>query len=439
MQQIYFDLTELIHASLTIPRITGIQRVVLMTAKALQKKHPKTKFFFRHPFDRKFYIFDEIDLEKFNDLHDFYPISRHWRIGSLKFSLTKRTIKESKKITTAIKAIVQFTAANLLKHCEAKVLHTKNNISFRIFFATPNQPVTFLEFAIIDPDKYKSFFKTFSNARFVFFIHDIIPLTHPHLVNYKEVNLFKKYTPFVVENANLILTSSKYNIFTLNTWIKNKKYSTNIRAIEAIPLPCDLPSYSENQPLKDIREEIRFLKEYRYCLCVGSVGIRKNHFSLIQAWLKFWNSNKYNNELLVIAGTSSFSLIENILKNHPAAGSILLLSNINEKELAFLYENCRFTAYPSLLEGWGLPISESIGFGKPVILINASSTPEASFGVGTIVQKDSLNEMLKAIEELFGNVNYYNICIDKIKNKQNILPTWEQFSERVFSLIQDIN
>ena len=52
-------------------------------------------------------------------------------------------------------------------------------------------------------------------------------------------------------------------------------------------------------------------------------------------------------------------------------------SDVSDEELDALYDNCMFTIYPSLYEGWGLPISESLGKGKLCVCSNTSSMPEA--------------------------------------------------------------
>jgi glycosyltransferase involved in cell wall biosynthesis len=48
----------------------------------------------------------------------------------------------------------------------------------------------------------------------------------------------------------------------------------------------------------------------------------------------------------------------------------------SDRELAWLYQNCLFTAYPSLYEGWGLPVGESVWFGKYCVASQATSIPE---------------------------------------------------------------
>ena len=57
------------------------------------------------------------------------------------------------------------------------------------------------------------------------------------------------------------------------------------------------------------------------------------------------------------------------------------LPKVNDRELRWLYRRCLFTLYPSHYEGWGLPVAESLIYGKHCICSNASSLPEVGGGL----------------------------------------------------------
>jgi glycosyltransferase involved in cell wall biosynthesis len=58
------------------------------------------------------------------------------------------------------------------------------------------------------------------------------------------------------------------------------------------------------------------------------------------------------------------------------AGYVVVLHAPSDKDLAWLYQNCLFTAFPSQFEGWGLPVGEAAWFGKFSVASNATSIPE---------------------------------------------------------------
>src|SRR6185436_13004749 len=88
---------------------------------------------------------------------------------------------------------------------------------------------------------------------------------------------------------------------------------------------------------------------------------------------------------LVIVGREGFGAADLLrqMRNDPSiARSVTILNTASDAELAWLYANCAFTLYPSWYEGWGLPLSESLAYGKTFIASDNSSLPEAGEGLG---------------------------------------------------------
>jgi glycosyltransferase involved in cell wall biosynthesis len=83
---------------------------------------------------------------------------------------------------------------------------------------------------------------------------------------------------------------------------------------------------------------------------------------------------------LVFAGRVGWLVADLLQQLENAAwldGKIHLQRDPTDAELAALYRGCQFTLFPSLYEGWGLPISESLALGRPCIASNRTSLPEA--------------------------------------------------------------
>ena len=75
------------------------------------------------------------------------------------------------------------------------------------------------------------------------------------------------------------------------------------------------------------------------------------------------------------------TLVEEVLHD----GTVIHLDGPTDAELAWCYEHAAFTCYPSLYEGWGLPVSESLAFGRPCLSSDTSSLPEAGAGLTTLL------------------------------------------------------
>jgi len=116
-----------------------------------------------------------------------------------------------------------------------------------------------------------------------------------------------------------------------------------------------------------------------YALCVGAIHPRKNYDLLYNVWSEFTRTNAENVPDLVIVGGygwQSEGLRASIERNPALQGRWHVLSDIDDRQLKRLYEGSLFTLYPSLYEGWGLPVAESLAHGKVCVASDRSSIPE---------------------------------------------------------------
>ncbi len=105
---------------------------------------------------------------------------------------------------------------------------------------------------------------------------------------------------------------------------------------------------------------------------------------LYQLWRRFAEEGMKDIPKLVLAGARGWltqDLLHQIEHDPLVKESIVILHGVDDRQLNWLYSNCLFTLYPSLYEGWGLPIVESLQHGKPCIASTTSSMPEAGQGL----------------------------------------------------------
>jgi glycosyltransferase involved in cell wall biosynthesis len=119
----------------------------------------------------------------------------------------------------------------------------------------------------------------------------------------------------------------------------------------------------------------------RYVLYVSTIELRKNHRLLVRVWQRLLE--RHGSELvpaLVFAGKIGW-LVDDLLDDLAARdylnGKVILLRSLSDAELQQAYRACLFTVFPSLSEGWGLPIVESLAHGKFCVASNHTSIPEA--------------------------------------------------------------
>jgi glycosyltransferase involved in cell wall biosynthesis len=203
-------------------------------------------------------------------------------------------------------------------------------------------------------------------------IHDLIPIKYESFVEKRHVAQFRNWLQDAITLSDVVLTVSEYSRDVL------------VRLAEAFG--WSLPRLEVVKPgsgLNDLLIErnqttIRFPP--RYVLYVSTIEIRKNHRLLVDVWrrlLKQFGADFVPN--LILAGKVGW-LIDDLLADLEASnyldGKIMLVSDLSDAELRECYRSCLFTVFPSLCEGWGLPIAESLAQGKFCVASNSTSIPE---------------------------------------------------------------
>jgi glycosyltransferase involved in cell wall biosynthesis len=154
------------------------------------------------------------------------------------------------------------------------------------------------------------------------------------------------------------------------------------------------------------------LKQGNFVLYVSTIEARKNHQLLYQLWLKFHEEGLKNIPYLVFVGMHGW-LIDNLLyaisKDRYVKDKIIILNNLPDDNLSWLYANCLFTLFPSFYEGWGIPVAESLSYGKTCICSNRGSLPEV--GLDYCIYIDP-----------FDSMKWYDIIKGLIVNKNKLIP-----------------
>ncbi len=116
-----------------------------------------------------------------------------------------------------------------------------------------------------------------------------------------------------------------------------------------------------------------------YILSVGTIEYRKNYDTLLDAYRILLNREILDLPTLVIVGSQGWmdnGVEHQVLHDPMLRNKVIVLTGISDVDLQWLYLNCKFTIYPSIYEGWGLPISESFSYGKACISSSCSSMNE---------------------------------------------------------------
>ena len=149
--------------------------------------------------------------------------------------------------------------------------------------------------------------------------------------------------------------------------------------------------------------ELRGLTPGGFVLSVGTLQVRKNQALLYQLWRRLAESGRRDVPVLVLAGSIGWlvdDLVGKIRGDPLVRQSIMIVETASDADLAWLYANCRFTLYPSLYEGFGLPIVESLAYGRHCIASSTSAMKEAGLGLAHHLDPRDLDAWYAEVEQL---------------------------------------
>jgi glycosyltransferase involved in cell wall biosynthesis len=182
--------------------------------------------------------------------------------------------------------------------------------------------------------------------------------------------------------------------------------------------------FSENSPVC-APDSCNHLNPFGFWLNVGTVEPRKNQKKLLAAYSEYCGQTN-DTRPLVIAGGKGWITggLGSEIDRLGLDGRVKLLGYIKDEELAWLYKNCFAMIYPSLFEGFGLPVLEAMGFGAVVITSNTSSLPEVVGSAGLLVDPNDSGQIAAAMESLLRK------DIDMARLRSNSRLQAEKFSWR---------
>lgn len=143
------------------------------------------------------------------------------------------------------------------------------------------------------------------------------------------------------------------------------------------------------------------LRERGYLICVGTLEPRKNLQLALDGYLALPEALRRHYPLL-IAGMQGWGgeQLESSLRNALAGGQVRLLGYQPDRTLAELLAGARLLLFPSLYEGFGLPVLEAMASGTPVVLSNRASLPEVAGGAGLYIEPEDAQGCASALQHL---------------------------------------
>jgi len=224
-------------------------------------------------------------------------------------------------------------------------------------------------------------------------VYDMIPEKFPEWTARETLGEFRAWVREVLPRADMLFAISR------NTAIDVEHC---LSALQAVVPPVAVLPIGAGKPAAPLHAGPP--PRLPYVLLVSTLEVRKNHALMFRVWqrlLERYPAPQVPD--LVFAGkpgwltTDFLSQLEN---TGWLNGKIKWWDSPSDAELAMLYRHCLFTVYPSFYEGWGLPVSESLGFGKTVAVSNRASMPDAGGNFCVYFDPENLDQVTEVIGDL---------------------------------------
>jgi glycosyltransferase involved in cell wall biosynthesis len=232
-------------------------------------------------------------------------------------------------------------------------------------------------------------------------IHDVMPLQFPRLFR----PWFRTYAAFVIPRlarlARAVITVSQAAKGDLVHYL-----GLAPERITVIPHgvdPCFAPLPRDDPAAAAVRR--RYALPEAYVLAVGSVEPRKNLPRVLEAIRLLRDRPATRDVALVHSGPEGFRPedVGRAVRALHLDGAARFLGYVPAEDLRALYAGARALVYPSLWEGFGLPVVEAMACGCPVITSRVSSLPEVAGGAAVLVDPESAEDIAAAVAQLWAS------------------------------------
>lgn len=279
----------------------------------------------------------------------------------------------------------------------------------------------------------------YANAKIIITVHDITPLLFPSMLPLK-AQMYWNLIKFNIKKADKIIAVSnttktdlinKLNIEKNKITVIYHGTSEKFKSMSAI-------KKEKNKHLSKFG--LNFPDDSLIIIAVSTIHPRKNYINLIKAFDVVKNKLDMPIHLLIVGKVDdkNYSLsVNRLISANNLSSNVHLLGYVHDDELPVLYNLADLFVYPSLYEGFGLPILEAQACGCPVITSDISSMPEVAGEGAILVDPYSVEEIACAIYKISSDKKLRDNLIQKGYNNCKRF-SWKKCAEKTLKVYEDI-
>ena len=261
-----------------------------------------------------------------------------------------------------------------------------------------------------------------TGARPVYFVHDLIPLTHPEYCREGEEEKHRLRIRAALDSAVGIIGNSRATLDELGAFAK----------ADGRAMPPTLAAWLGVSPIRGA-PPIGWDDGQPYFLMLGTIEARKNHLFILQLWAQLVEELGAQAPRLIVVGRRGWECEQavDLLERSPTVRShVKELNDCDDQKLGQLLHGARALLFPSFAEGFGLPVIEAMQAGLPVIASDLPIFREVGRGVIALVNPlDGPGWKAAILDYADANGSTRMAQVAQLQNVQ--VPTWQDHFARV--------
>jgi glycosyltransferase involved in cell wall biosynthesis len=245
------------------------------------------------------------------------------------------------------------------------------------------------------------------DMKFALMVHDLIPVNHSYWFSQELTSWWSEKLKELLRMVDHVFVNSQFTANEVRRFASDNDIP--IRPITTVRLgdPTFIRASNATHLGKANGGADRQYGGLHFVLMVSSIDIRKNQKFLLPIWSRLIRElgRDLTPDLLLIGknGNRGHEFLSLLAESTELTGKIIVLNRVRDQELAWYYQRALFTVFPSLAEGWGFPVAESLSFGKVCISSDIDSIREVGGDLVSYFAANDFRDAYKLIKGLIVN------------------------------------
>ncbi len=261
-------------------------------------------------------------------------------------------------------------------------------------------------------------------------LYDLVWKLYPETMEFGNKLRMKLFTLRNMKKMDLLIAISE------NTKKDARELLKLETRIDAIPLAADPPIFypASSSSVSAVKKKYGITKKYILSVC--TLEPRKNLKALLDAYRKMPGRRDYQLVLVGMTGWVISDLFKDV-RSSDIKDNILITGYVHNSELAPIYTGAELFVFPSLYEGFGLPVLEAMQCGCPVITSTTSSIPEVAGDAAVMIDPEDVDGLSASMEKVLKNSSLRK-NLAGMGLKRSKLFSWEKATRSLLSSLESL-